>query len=569
MLTKLIYGTLIAFFLFLQSCGVLIFNEDKMAMKKYRIHQELYQPYKLQNTIEGYREFIAKYPKNIFVTDAKLQIENLEFTPYEREDSIEGYMEFKTRFPRNRYVFNASVKIEQVELKRYEAMDTIAGYEEFLSKYPESTFAVLAKERLQELEFRALDGTLQKEYGFDLLGYRLHLKRLKKELTPSGGVTLGEFICFASLPSHQEKNYFHTYLIYPSSLSHLDATSPATVKLFFDFIISKALIYLDTHFTGKGKIDGFSFEVSSSTHSFYRDRITLLEYYLPMEQTTLFAAQKITTDDLLASSTTVIPPKEDIAALKQPRQPTGQLLLSETATVPSPLDGESIMTMVSGQSREKDHIISRYWETGKHTMKNIEKRINLGGKEGFIDKSVIRYIEPTDRYGTSLLIWNYQDREKALWCQSPRTEATRVTNTERVRPPAEFDFCLNDYIDIKLKDERHQLLRNEEYQGKACYLIESIPIKNDLSYGKRVSWIDQRGWLPLKIEYFDKKGELWKVLTIEWHYKFGSWFWKQAVVDNIHTKQKTVITTEDVRVNVGLDERDFSISSLEQKQRSH
>jgi hypothetical protein len=84
-----------------------------------------------------------------------------------------------------------------------------------------------------------------------------------------------------------------------------------------------------------------------------------------------------------------------------------------------------------------------------------------------------------------------------------------------------------------------------------------------------VSWIDLRERIPLKIEYFDKKGEPWKVLTIEWQYKFDSWFWKKAVVDNIQTKQKTVITTEDVRVNVGLDERDFTISSLEQKQRSH
>ena len=101
----------IASLLFLQGCGMLFFSEEKRAMEKYRIHEELYNPYKLQNTIDGYREFITKYPENLFVNEAKLQIENLEFAPYEQEDNIEGYMEFKVRYPDNRHIFKASVKI--------------------------------------------------------------------------------------------------------------------------------------------------------------------------------------------------------------------------------------------------------------------------------------------------------------------------------------------------------------------------------------------------------------------------------------------------------------------------
>ncbi|TNF54680.1 hypothetical protein EP227_03895, partial [bacterium] len=210
MFMKCTYSIIIASLLFMNSCNIFI-SKDR-DLREYKIHEEQYQPYKLKNTIEGYREFISLYPENLFVQDAESQIENLEFAPYEEEDSVEGYMEFKMRYPTNRHVFKANVKIEQAEVKRYEKMDTIEGYKEFLSKYPDSTFVVLAQKRIQELEFREMNRTLNKQYEFDLLAYRLNLKRLKKNLKTKNGLDLADFTCFASFITYDGKKYFHTYL---------------------------------------------------------------------------------------------------------------------------------------------------------------------------------------------------------------------------------------------------------------------------------------------------------------------------------------------------------------------
>ena len=147
MFKKYYYIIVIGVFLLLQSCGASLHIEERE--RPFLTQEEHYKPYKLQHTIEGYKEFIAKYPGNIFIEEAKMWIDYLEFAPYEQADSIEGYMEFKMKYPNNRYIFKANARIEQVELKHYEKIDTIEGYKEFLSKYPESNFAVLAKERLQ------------------------------------------------------------------------------------------------------------------------------------------------------------------------------------------------------------------------------------------------------------------------------------------------------------------------------------------------------------------------------------------------------------------------------------
>jgi len=559
---KCYYIIVIAGFLFLQSCGVL-FQRDK-DLKEYQLHEEQYKPYKLQNTIEGYREFIALYPKNLFVKEAELQIENLEFSPYEHADSVEGYMEFKMRYPNNRHVFKADVKIEQVECKHYEKMDTIEGYEEFLSKYPESTFAVLAQERLQELEFRKLDNILRKKYGFDLLLYRLHLKRLKRKLTTVNGINLGDFTCFASIATHKGEKYFHTHLIYSTDLSYLDVTSKEVAERFFESIVSKALVFLDNHFMIKDGIDGFSFDVSSSAHSFYRDRKTLLEYYFPIRQVNLFAQNKLDKKDLLAQSIIVTPKELDWEARQVAQMKVTNMRdesLREEIVDVEKLDGSKIMTMVSERDSGEDYIISRSWERGRHTMRSIEKRKNLRGKDGFIDKSVIRYIDPPDYYGTTILTWNYKKSEKAFWFITFRgqfRDTARITNTEHIRPPAETDFSLIDYVEIDVGEERHELLRSEGFEGTQYSVIESTPIKKGMKYGKRISWIDQRYFIPRKIEYFDKRGELWKTLHIEWQNKFGLWFWKKAVGKDVQTGDKTFITIEDVRVNVGLHDRDFT-----------
>jgi hypothetical protein len=542
---------------------MLVFSEEKRAMKKHQIHEDQYNPYKLQNTIEGYREFIAKYPKNLFVNEAKIQIENLEFAPYEREDNIEGYMEFKIRYPDNRHIFKASVKIEQVEFKRYEKMDTIEAYKEFLSKYPDSTLAILAKERLQELEFRDLDKTFRKKYGIDLLLYRLNLKRLKKKLGTIDGVNLGDFICFVSIANNEGKKYFHTHLIYYTDLSYLDSTSKEVTERFFDPLVSKALVYLDSHFMNKDEIDGFSFDISSSAHLFYGDRKIVCEYYFPISEVNLFAQNKLDKKDLLAQSIITSPKK--VVSEAKPGTVEEKPHLEKATTPPVKMDGFSIMTMVNERGRGEDYIISRSWEKGRHSMTSIEKRKNFYGKDGFINKSIIRYIDPPGHYGTAILIWNYKDREKAFWYRLLHTGSARIANTERLRPPAEFDFNLTDYVDINVGEERHELLRSEGYEGKICYVVESIPVKKDIRYGKRTSWIDQRYFIPLKTEYFDKRGNPWKILHIEWQNKFGFWFWKKAVAENVQTGNKTFITIEDVRINLRLHDRDFTKSGLEQK----
>lgn len=139
----------IACFAVMQSCSKLFYLEE--CSRPYAIQEKHYLPYRQKHTVEGYREFIAKYQGNIFISEAEMWIDSIQFTPYEQLDTIEGYEEFMEKYPDNRYFYRAAAYLGRLEAKRYEKLDTIEGYMAFLTQYPTNNFAGLAKKRLQEL----------------------------------------------------------------------------------------------------------------------------------------------------------------------------------------------------------------------------------------------------------------------------------------------------------------------------------------------------------------------------------------------------------------------------------
>ena len=84
--------------------------------------REVYEKAKLKDTIEGYHEFLQKYPKSEFRVSAKNQIK-----------------EIKDKEAREAY--------ENAKL-----VDTTEGYEEFIKKYPNSEFRKSAKNQIEKIK---------------------------------------------------------------------------------------------------------------------------------------------------------------------------------------------------------------------------------------------------------------------------------------------------------------------------------------------------------------------------------------------------------------------------------
>jgi len=75
------------------------------------------------------------------------------------------------------------------------------------------------------------------------------------------------------------------------------------------------------------------------------------------------------------------------------------------------------------------------------------------------------------------------------------------------------------FWDLESKDvnkSSHVRKPDETLNGVPCYVVESTPNpSSDDPYGKYISWIDQKTFIPIRAKMFDKQGQPWKVMMAE------------------------------------------------------
>ena len=75
------------------------------------------------------------------------------------------------------------------------------------------------------------------------------------------------------------------------------------------------------------------------------------------------------------------------------------------------------------------------------------------------------------------------------------------------------DFSYDDISSASrsTSQDTHTLLREEDLNGAACYVIQSAPKDSSYQYSKMIQWIDKGTKAVMKIELYDKKSALVKI----------------------------------------------------------
>ncbi|MBI1823815.1 MAG: MMPL family transporter, partial [Nitrospirae bacterium] len=147
------------------------------------------------------------------------------------------------------------------------------------------------------------------------------------------------------------------------------------------------------------------------------------------------------------------------------------------------LSGEEIM--------EKNFKIAKVQDSVSNATFTL---VNKGGQErirktfgttklqsnGIDNMRMTRFNSPSDVKGTSTLIIEHADQEDEIWVYLPALrKVRRLVSSNKKESFMGTDFSYGDVIGYKVSDWHHQILKEEEIDHQACYLIESLP-KNDL-----------------------------------------------------------------------------------------
>jgi outer membrane lipoprotein-sorting protein len=161
----------------------------------------------------------------------------------------------------------------------------------------------------------------------------------------------------------------------------------------------------------------------------------------------------------------------------------------------------------------------------------------------------------------TFMVWKYPQKNADRWLFIPALKLVRRIAADDKRSSfVGSDFSYEDISGRNVEEDTHKLLREEALGGKEAYVIESTPKDPAGSdFGRKVSWIDKRTFLPLKEEYFDKRGDMAKVFSADEVKEIqGLWTITKRTMRDVQTGHRTEATFQEVRYNLGLPETLFS-----------
>ena len=133
------------------------------------------------------------------------------------------------------------------------------------------------------------------------------------------------------------------------------------------------------------------------------------------------------------------------------------------------------------------------------------------------NRMVIVFQSPASVSGTRFLTIENPDRANDQWIFLPSlNRVRRIAASEGSGSFVGTDFSYDDLssADRNPSLDNHVLLREEQYNGRNCYVIESTPKDTGFQYSKMIQWIDKENFVNYKVELYDRRGNQVKLLEV-------------------------------------------------------
>lgn len=206
------------------------------------------------------------------------------------------------------------------------------------------------------------------------------------------------------------------------------------------------------------------------------------------------------------------------------------------------------------KARIKMTLISAAGDTRVRELTMLRRNAKGGDQQYFI-----YFHQPADVRGMTFLILKYPQRDDDRWFFMPALNLVRrIAARDSAQSFVGSDFTYEHVSGRDLQADRHTLRGEEKRRGKDCYVIESQATA-PAEYSRKVAWIDKATWLPVEEEYFDVRGELFKVFTAdETRDAGGHATVTRRTMKNVKTGHRTEVVFADVAYDVGIDPQIFS-----------
>ncbi|MFT5429928.1 MAG: hypothetical protein ACI9OJ_000601 [Myxococcota bacterium] len=198
----------------------------------------------------------------------------------------------------------------------------------------------------------------------------------------------------------------------------------------------------------------------------------------------------------------------------------------------------------------------------KTTRKMSSQSLEMSG-DG--DRSLITFKWPADVKGTRMLTWSHKKKRDDQWLYLPSLrKVKRLSSRNKSGSFMGSEFAYEDLASQEVeKYEDYFYMGDETIEGRKTQKIRRVPTDRKSGYSKQIVWMDPTYQSALKIEYYDRKGELLKTMTFSNFKKFGRYHRAGKInVVNHQTQKKSELSWTDRKLGADVDTSEFESEGL-------
>lgn len=209
---------------------------------------------------------------------------------------------------------------------------------------------------------------------------------------------------------------------------------------------------------------------------------------------------------------------------------------------------------------------------GEESIRHL--RIRTLEVPGDGDKSVSVFDRPRDIKKTAVLTFSHGLKPDDQWLFLPALKRVkRIHSRNKSGPFVGSEFAYEDLSSQEVEKYTYKYLREEACGEWSCHVLERFPAYEYSGYSRQIAWLDKDEYRVVKVEYYDRKNDLLKTLTITAYREYmvknsdssenkSYWRPQEMFMQNHQTGKSTNLIRDNYRFRTGLTTRDFNPNTL-------
>ncbi|MDO5537858.1 MAG: outer membrane lipoprotein-sorting protein [Desulfovibrionaceae bacterium] len=242
-------------------------------------------------------------------------------------------------------------------------------------------------------------------------------------------------------------------------------------------------------------------------------------------------------------------------------------LAASSAASAAPLTGRDVAKLVydrpNGEDRVQVCTMTLTNQRGATRVRRLEMRSKDYGED---QKSIMIFREPADIQNTMFLSFSYEEagRDDDRWLYMPAMKnVRRISGSSKNEYFMGTDFTYDDLGKRSVDKDTHELLGEEDLDGRRCWKLESKPVDPDDGYVRRVSWVDQEAHVTVRTDYYDRDGLQKTLRVLDLQKRGGIWTTMHSEMNNVSRNHRTELKVESIEYDTGLSDSLFRVATLQ------